>query len=82
MLQQVCGGLGEERLEVAVQGLVEGRGRSVVVHPRASLRLWNDLFDDTHREQVARGQLELLGRLHLTGVVAPHDRGRGLRRCD
>src|SRR4030088_3159794 len=39
MLQQLRGGLGQQRLEVAVERLVERRGGSVIVGASASLRL-------------------------------------------
>ena len=65
---------------MAVKGLVESGGSGLVVQPRAAFGLRYNLFDDAHRQQVSRGQLELLGGLHLARVVTPHDRRRGLRR--
>src|SRR5713226_1446931 len=76
VLQQLGCRLRQQRLHVAMQSTVERLRGGVVVEMRPALGLGHDLFDHTHRQQVARGQLELLRGLDLARVVAPDDRCR------
>ena len=65
MLQQLLGRCSQKRLEVADERLLERLGGAIVVEMSPSLGLFDDFLDDTHREQVTGGDLQLFGDLHL-----------------